>query len=861
MKQNSGRTIAMAAAFSTVLLTGATSAQPNAANGPRIAPQGVPQDWSHHSVVYAHPDTPEEAARKGRTAQWRHDYQDPRFVVALTRKLQAQAEAQDFASQLADRKKSNNRTPKPRPQVESGIHRDWSNVMGGGTDGLGGKGTDGIYPAKYSFSLTAAPDCANDFVVYPTATAGATDSAGTLETLPVTITGVPTGTITIGTAGTARTIVLTASAGSNTGQNFLNTGGTTAVATALKDAVNRWSNTTGILATSATNVVTLKHNMSGNTVTIPITNSLTNATTGAAGNGSGTAGQPTIIAFNQLYNTTCTGQTIAGTPNVYWSYNTGTGSTVKTSPVISYYDGGKQVAFVQSNGGAASLVLLKWSNTVSVGTAGAPTALTTQASGAAYRACTAPCMLTIPLNGGADDSFSSPYVDYFGDVIWVGDDNGKLHKITGVFAGTPAEVVGGGFPALAGDGAHETWVGTFSGGGPGLPNGQTVTVNGQGLTTNTAITPFPDFRVNQGATNGAKQQFDATNLAADANNYSISTGISAVAIGSTVTFTNNVSGNVADNTVVEAVNNFAIVDTQQGTANNALSSPVYDGSTDMVFVGSASGSAAVSGGMLHKVNASTGAVISSAKLAANSSTGVRTSPILDSSAGRIYTFVFDDGSGGGTNCNAGGPCAAVTQFDTAFTAGNAGSKVFVGRGNGTAAVLYMGTFDDAYYSSPTPDGNLYVCATDPNNTLISTLWKIPIVNNVMGTAVQGAAVSVTGTVGDCSPISEVKNGGHDYLYMSITDHASDGTATVCGTGAAADACLYMYDLTDLNGTAAGTGAAWGTTNVPFAGLSAVGGTGGIVIDNVRGETGASQVYFSNLTAPGNAYQASQAGLQ
>ena len=959
------------------MLAGAASAQPP--TGPTyLAPQGAPQDWSNRSVVYAHPDTPEEAARKGRTAKWRHDYQDPRFVVALTRRLQSLYAVNDRPSTptWSDPFKKH-----PKPPVQSGMSRDWSHVMGGGADGLGGKGTSGVFPAKYSFNISAAPDCLNDFVVYPTGTAGATDSVGTLETLPVTITGVPTGTITIGTAGTARTIVLTASAGSNTGQNFQTTGGTTAVASNLAAAVNRYANTTGIVATSATNVVTLKHNMSGNTVTIPITNSLTNATTGAAGNGAGTGGQPTLIAFNQLYNGTCTaGQTVAGYPNVYWSYNTGTGASVITSPVISYYDGGKQVAFVQSTAGVASLVLLKWSS-ASPGTAGAPTAPTAQTL-ANYRACTAPCMTTIALNGGANDTTSSPYVDYAGDVVWVGDDNGKLHKITGAFAGTPAEVVGGGFPALVGDGDHETWVGTFTGTGP-TTSGQTVNVNAQVLTTSTANNTFPNFRVNVGATNGAKQAGDATNLAADANNYSISTGISAVAAGSTVTFTNNASGDVSNTLVAEGagaldVANFAIVNTQQGTPNNALSSPVYDGNTGMVFVGTDSGvNASATGGQLVKVNASTGAITRSAQIAAINTVGVLGSPILDSSAARVYVTVFADVLASGT-CGPGGtgsafPCHGLFQFDTAFTAGTSGTETRIGHGltGSPTRTQYAGTFDDAYLTNASPTGAFYICGSDATTTSTVAMWKIPINNNVMGTPVQGTTVASGGGAaeGSCAPVSEVKNGSHDYLFFSIENFANDN-GNVCGSGNSTDACVYMLDLSNLgspsvseqwtfsftanqtvaggtlvvNGvtftanasttsctTAGGTfsiggnqaadatalrtcltgnvtgftvgGAGnnviitrtapgnvadnqvaegvdmnnfsetvashvqgvgptdWDANNVPAAGLLIPGGTGGIVIDNISALSGASQVYFSNLSSPGNAYQASQAGLQ
>jgi len=706
------------------------------------APIGMPQDWSHRHVVYSNPDTPDEAAKKGQTAKWRKNYRDPRFVLALSRKLESQVSAKGPTPLLISLISRN----KPfKPMNESGIHRDWSNVMGGGADGLGGVGTAGVYPAKYSFDIYATPSCDNDFVVYPTGAAGAT-SSGAPETLTSSMSGGdPVGTITIGTAGTARSIVLTASGTLNTGQNFLNTGTDAQQAASLAAAVTRWSGQTGITATSSGVNVVFARISNSNTVTIPITNGLSNYTVGAATDGSGTAGQPTIIAFNQLYNTTCTAtRTLAGAPNVFWSYNTGTGAVVRTSPVISYYDGGKQVAFIQSTGGVASLVLLKWSS-AAPGTAGAPTALTSQTL-ANYRSCTAPCMTVIPLSGNPDNLVSSPYIDYAGDVAWVGAANGTLHKFTGIFAGTPAAVTTGGFPATV-------------------------------------------------------------------------------------------------------------------SAGNALSSPVYDFSTGQVFVGSASAGAG-SGGILHRVNGTTGAVISSAKLTINNSPGLRASPVLDSSAQRVYAFVFNDNSAGGTNCNAGGPCQAVVQFTTTFAASNSGTKVFVGRGNSATRVFYNGTFDDAYYSSITPTGALYVVGGDPDDTRVATLWKIPITNNVMGTPLKGATVSAIDTVGNSySPVSEVKNGSNDYLYFSVPAFASDGTATVCGAGNATDRCLFMFNLSDLDGATAGTGAAWGTTNVPSAGLNIFGGTGGIIMDNISAVPGTSQIYFSNTTSPGNAYQASQDGLQ
>ena len=54
--------------------------------------------------------------------------------------------------------------------------------------------------------------------------------------------------------------------------------------------------------------------------------------------------------------------------------------------------------------------------------------------------------MQIDLNGSATVTNSAPFYDYDGDVLYVGDDAGVLHKITPVITGTPAEVIAGGWP-------------------------------------------------------------------------------------------------------------------------------------------------------------------------------------------------------------------------------------------------------------------------------------------------------------------------------------------------------------------------------------------------------------------------------
>ena len=194
-----------------------------------------------------------------------------------------------------------------------------------------------------------------------------------------------------------------------------------------------------------------------NTTTFSCTSDYVVYPTGSPGVG-GVIG--TILAYNELYGTPGPSGTGCGSgaggaavPTVYWAYNTsfpqgsttGDGSSVKTSPVLSLL--GDQVAFIQvSSNNVASLVILKWSSNSSVV---ALNTATNNVPPANYHACVAPCMTSILLRGGSDDTWSAPFYDYDNDVIYVGDDTGELHKIAGVFLSTPTEVTSG-YPVVVG---------------------------------------------------------------------------------------------------------------------------------------------------------------------------------------------------------------------------------------------------------------------------------------------------------------------------------------------------------------------------------------------------------------------------
>jgi hypothetical protein len=152
----------------------------------------------------------------------------------------------------------------------------------------------------------------------------------------------------------------------------------------------------------------------------------------------GSLTQASVVAYDNLY-TGCTGTV----PTVFWAYNTG--GQVLTSPVLS--ENGDQVAFVETNGVAGILVMLKWK--AGTGTVGTPVTLVPVLA-ANYATCAAPCMTEVLLADSSlvptNDTTSSIFYDYSSDTGWVGGAGGWLHKITGLFHGAPTELNNGTFP-------------------------------------------------------------------------------------------------------------------------------------------------------------------------------------------------------------------------------------------------------------------------------------------------------------------------------------------------------------------------------------------------------------------------------
>jgi len=151
-----------------------------------------------------------------------------------------------------------------------------------------------------------------------------------------------------------------------------------------------------------------------------------------------TGGQPSIVGLNRLYSDGASPLCTGLQPNFLFSYNTTTfaNGRILTSPVLSL--DGKRVAFIETSTVAGS-------RTSSVHVLNIPTSGTqVTATPASNPPAGALGSLSI---AGASNTRSSPWVDYKNDILYVGLDNGRLYKVTGIFKGTPA-LAGAPWPIL-----------------------------------------------------------------------------------------------------------------------------------------------------------------------------------------------------------------------------------------------------------------------------------------------------------------------------------------------------------------------------------------------------------------------------
>jgi len=106
------------------------------------------------------------------------------------------------------------------------------------------------------------------------------------------------------------------------------------------------------------------------------------------------------------------------------------------------------------------------------------------------------------------------------------------------------------------------------------------------------------------------------------------------------------------------------------------------------------------------------------------------------------------------------------------------------------------------------------------------------------------ALEISNNTGEASPLTELRNGTTDRLFVGVTK-GSNGVG-LCPFNAG---CVENFDITLLM-----------PTTTAAAAVLENGGTSGIVVDNVSTAVGASSIYFGPLGLA-TAVKLTQAGLQ
>jgi hypothetical protein len=430
-------------------------------------------DWSNQHVIYTAGYTAEQADRMAK---------DPRALASfLSHGMMRTAR---FAGATPDASRPTQIAADPavqghgnlRPPTRGGrgepaapmhitssgtLHRDWAVSLG---DGLQ-QSSYAIFPAKYTFDVNAAPSCANDFVVFPIpATTGGSRAkvAGTFIDDP---TSGQTTSVTITPSGSS-TVTLTLTAGAtNAGTTFAisGTNNTTTDAANLAATINRNLSSIGldeVAAVASSGTVTVYALTAGTGVALSTANGLSNFSWGSVSAGTN-GSQANIVGLNNLYagsgSPFCSGYTY---PTFTFSYAAGVGG-VSTSPTLSL--DGRKVAFVENDATLGAILHLltlgtdaEFGSCTNNGTSAPTCATAAVIPGSTSGSNAADYMLPLALAGGLSapthDAYSSPFVVYSTDILYVGDGNGNLFSVSPVFeGGTPA--LRSGFPVaiLGGD--------------------------------------------------------------------------------------------------------------------------------------------------------------------------------------------------------------------------------------------------------------------------------------------------------------------------------------------------------------------------------------------------------------------------
>jgi hypothetical protein len=786
----------------------------------------LPLDWSDQHLIYTVGFTPEQASKM---------QADPRYFVAahahgkaltdamagigypaVTRKTTAGAPVAIVRTAGATRGTPPVERALPAAKTKQGLNKDWSVSLG-----VGGVAA-GMYPAKYDFDVNAAPNCTNDFAVFPVNTTTGSTRSKVVATFTTSASSAGSVKFVVTPNGqSAVTLTLNAvTSGSTNSTQFVvstSTNQEATDATNLATAINDNLSTTtpasarmvaipNVPSAGDVNVYALAPGTAA-TISSSVVSGISNLSVAATNGTDGS--QADIVGFNQLYSGTspspyCTGLSF---PEFTFSYAAGVGG-VATSPVLTL--DGKQIIFVEndSNIGAILHHLTIGSGTKEYGTCtnsgtATPTcaihAVTPDGSGGSTATDDMlPLDLALVTAGTVDvDSYSSPFVDYATNDLYVGDNTGHLAAFSGAYDGGTLAYVGGNFP---------------------------VTVSANALTAPVVDVSGSPVDIFIGDSGGFLYQYTTA----------------GVIVGTKLTLTTNSgAGGVRDGAVVDSTNSVGYVTAGCDSAGT-LPQLTQFGYTGSGLTAKATADINYTGG-----STSTNSCGSSI-------------PMYRPALNNIY---YTAGIGG-TN-------AGVTVCETNDNGRWYSAVVTYEFSGGTMSTSYTGFRYTSVSAATTcsPLTEFYGLDVSKTPTAVTTATGNPttVTVTVSNTFVAKQYVTIAGVnsgTGGCSGAVATAIDGEQVLatasgtaitFTIPVSTASNGTCTLStptAVGPTQDYLFYGTNIPEaftylLPSTSVGSGGS-SATNTTTADVA--GGTSGMIIDNDSGDGQASSIYFGTLAA-------------
>jgi hypothetical protein len=741
--------------------------------------QGIASDWSMHHVIFSNPGTEQEAVANGTYERWLKVVNDPRYIFQqLKRGEPVQGPAAEAVAAIEAQARAEGQSMPLQPGGIGNIGNGQLKGLWEENMGTGAKVGADQYPSTYSYG--SSPSC-SDFAVYNTNLAGSSTVATIVgytnlyaTTCGTIGSGVPTLNWAYNTTSGSNKTILNSIAVSPDG---------TQIAFVQNDA--------GALNDAAAQLILLKWNPSITSNQTASGCSYTNGSTAVTCTGGG------LIAAEVSSQVT---SSKTGIP---------TGDTLVAASGMS----ATLAAAATSTQSGATI-------TIHVQTAVLPGVPPTAASGAAYRACIAPCMLVLTFSstndGGNSSFYSAPYYDIADDIIYVGDDGpsgapGRLHKFTNVFLGTPAEVATGGWPATVASNDQ--------------PLGPPVYDSASGRIFVGDLAEPPSFIGNGGVlhavnTSGTvvanSSQIDFYDGIVDAPIVDSSNGKVYVSVGCTALTGTTCTGNSA---VYQFATSFTSGAGSSVTVGTGGSLDMYDGQFDNQYYTSSNGT----GGFYVCGHTGGAATVYQIPISANTMGTVKTGPPMTSAT---------------ETCSPVAENLAIDKTTTLTSTIN----------NVTPSVPLMSASGFPAKDFIQIDSEVMQIMSVSGNTLT-------VIRGQFGTSAAGHNSGAT--------VDDI----HDRIFLSVEAEAITGVSG-CTGGSTTVGCVFNFDLT------VGSGMTESTEILPTAalsGLNSEGGSSGMVIDNGLATTaGAGQIYFTPLgnqtcttsgTSGGCAMQASQSALQ